>query len=676
MSVVVWHAYHGAEERALQDAADQFEKQSGVDVQIVAVPWGGFDSKVETAVPRGNGPDVLITGHANIGKWSKLGVIEALTPIEGLRPFTVEALTYNGKVWGEPLAFKSPVLLYDPAVIKVPPRTTDEMLALAADHTGPGKYGLAYEASTAYYHGAWLHGFGGSVLVDGLAALDSAPSTEALRFVASLAPYLPTRPTADRVGQLYDDGNAAMVISGPWFVADRTRPIAAATLPIVSATGQPARPYLTVEAAMLCPGHDGQALAFAEYLAGPEGAAIRRDEGFQAVAADVPLTNPLLATLAAQAESAVPLPVDPDVQTAFEAENRALRRVLRGAVSPENAAQEAQAYWKSLVKPRPEPASPLPYAIVATFLGLLGAGAAGRAIGSRTAQIRTNATDYLWVLPATIAVFVLVAVPFLVGAGVSLFATWQGDYVFVGLDNFVNILTSRDWPLTSPMSFFYALGVTVAWTMANVALHVTLGVTLALALREPWIRLRPAFRALLVLPWAVPSYITALIWRTMFDAQYGAVNQLLGAQIDWFGSFFAAFAANLTTNTWLGFPFMMVVTLGALQAIPRDLEEAAMIDGAGYFTRFRHVVWPLLAPALLPAVVMGSVWTFNMFIVVRLVSDGEPDGATELLVSQAYKWAFTRGNLYGYASAYAVIIFFVLLAYSRVTARLLARNKP
>ena len=120
---------------------------------------------------------------------------------------------------------------------------------------------------------------------------------------------------------------------------------------------------------------------------------------------------------------------------------------------------------------------------------------------------------------------------------------------------------------------------------------------------------------------------------------------------------------------------MMVVTLGALQAIPRDLEEAAMLDGAGYFARFRHVIWPLLAPALLPAVVMGSVWTFNMFIVVRLVSDGEPDGATELLVSQAYKWAFTRGNLYGYASAYAVIIFFVLLAYSRFTSRLLARSQ-
>jgi arabinogalactan oligomer/maltooligosaccharide transport system permease protein len=211
---------------------------------------------------------------------------------------------------------------------------------------------------------------------------------------------------------------------------------------------------------------------------------------------------------------------------------------------------------------------------------------------------------------------------------------------------------------------------------------VAIGVALALILREPRVRLRGVWRAALILPWAVPNYITALIWRTMFDAQYGAVNAVLGlisgrgepAPIDWFGSFSAAFCANLATNTWLGFPFMMVVTLGALQSIPRDLEEAAEVDGAGYLFRLRHVVWPMLKPALLPAVVLGSVWTFNLFNVVYLVSAGEPDGATEILISQAYRWAFSRGNLYGYAAAYAVIIFFVLVLWSRASNRWLARS--
>ena len=119
---------------------------------------------------------------------------------------------------------------------------------------------------------------------------------------------------------------------------------------------------------------------------------------------------------------------------------------------------------------------------------------------------------------------------------------------------------------------------------------------------------------------------------------------------------------------------MMVVTLGALQSIPRDLEEAAEVDGADGWQRFRHVTLPLLQPALLPAVVLGSVWTFNMFNIIYLVSGGEPDGSTEILISQAYRWAFTRGHRYGYASAYAVIIFGVLVLYGRVANRLAGKK--
>ncbi len=106
---------------------------------------------------------------------------------------------------------------------------------------------------------------------------------------------------------------------------------------------------------------------------------------------------------------------------------------------------------------------------------------------------------------------------------------------------------------------------------------------------------------------------------------------------------------------------------GALQAVPRELEDAAAVDGAGAFDRFRHVILPLLKPALLPAVILGSVWTFNMFNIVFLVSGGEPDGATDILISEAYKWAFQRQEQYGYAAAYATVIFLILLLYSRFT---------
>ncbi len=171
----------------------------------------------------------------------------------------------------------------------------------------------------------------------------------------------------------------------------------------------------------------------------------------------------------------------------------------------------------------------------------------------------------------------------------------------------------------------------------------------------------------------MPNYITALVWRSVFDFNFGAVNALLDAlgveRIDWFSRFTTAFTANLVTNTWLGFPFMMVVCLGALQSIPSDLEAAAEVDGASRWQRFRHIVLPLLRPALVPAVVLGMVWTFNMFNIIHLVSAGGPDGSTDILITEAYRWAFQRGERYGYAAAYGLLIFGVLLLYTWATTR-------
>jgi arabinogalactan oligomer/maltooligosaccharide transport system permease protein len=130
----------------------------------------------------------------------------------------------------------------------------------------------------------------------------------------------------------------------------------------------------------------------------------------------------------------------------------------------------------------------------------------------------------------------------------------------------------------------------------------------------------------------------------------------------------------VVTNTWLGFPFMMVVTLGALSSIPSELEEAATLDGASRWQRFTAIVLPHIKPALLPSVLLGSVWTFNMFNVVYLVSGGEPGSQTDILVSEAYRWAFERGERYGYAAAYSVLIFLFLLFYGRLTRRLEAKE--
>jgi arabinogalactan oligomer/maltooligosaccharide transport system permease protein len=128
------------------------------------------------------------------------------------------------------------------------------------------------------------------------------------------------------------------------------------------------------------------------------------------------------------------------------------------------------------------------------------------------------------------------------------------------------------------------------------------------------------------------------------------------------------FVANLVTNTWLGFPFMMVVSLGALQSIPKELYEAASIDGATRWQQFKTITLPLLKPALFPAVILGTIWTFNMFNIIYLVSGGGPDNQTNILITEAYR-AFKVLGRYGFAAAYSLLIFVILFLYATVTNR-------
>jgi arabinogalactan oligomer/maltooligosaccharide transport system permease protein len=215
-------------------------------------------------------------------------------------------------------------------------------------------------------------------------------------------------------------------------------------------------------------------------------------------------------------------------------------------------------------------------------------------------------------------------------------------------------------------NFYWTLGFTILWTVSNVFIGVTLGLILALILNVKDLRFKPLYRIILILPWAVPNYITALIWKGMFHKQFGVINQVIqmggGEPVSWFDAWYTSFFAVLATNGWLSFPFMMVISLGALQAIPADLYEAARVDGAGRVQAFRFVTLPSIKPALVPAIILSVVWTFNMFNIIYLVSQGEPAGATEILITDAYKIAFEQYR-YGYAAAYSVVIFLILMVY-------------
>lgn len=274
-----------------------------------------------------------------------------------------------------------------------------------------------------------------------------------------------------------------------------------------------------------------------------------------------------------------------------------------------------------------------------------------------------NRLAYLYILPSFLVMGFIVLYPFLYNVVISLSnmsLTHFKEWSFVGLEQYLRVF--------SEPRFYAVLGKTVSWTAINVFFHVTIGVWLALLLNR---RLpgRAIFRTLLILPWAVPQYITALTWRGMFNYRYGAVNLILTRYFDigpfeWLSTPTGAFAAAIIANVWLGFPFMMVVALGGLQSIPSELYEAAEVDGAGWFHRLFRITLPLLKPIMVPAVTLGVLWTFNNFTVIWLVSDaGKPADSTHILVSYVYREAFNYYR-FGYAAALSMIIFLLLLGFT------------
>jgi arabinogalactan oligomer/maltooligosaccharide transport system permease protein len=311
-------------------------------------------------------------------------------------------------------------------------------------------------------------------------------------------------------------------------------------------------------------------------------------------------------------------------------------------------------------------------------LGLLAFVGLGYAARTGAALVEYRAA-YAYTMPALIGMLLLVFFPFFYGIALSftnanLYNTEKSIYeTWVGLQNYGAILSDFGIARRTPdglvwnyQNFYYTLLFTIVWTISNVAIGVTLGLILALILNLKGFAMRPVYRVLLILPWAMPNYITALIFQGMFHRQFGVINQIIqllgGPAIPWFDQPFTSFLAVLTTNSWLSFPFMMVISLGALQSIPADLYEAARVDGASRWQQFTSITLPSLRPALIPAIILSVVWTFNQFNVIYLVSAGQPAGATEILITQSFKLAFEQYR-YGYAAAYSTIIFLILLIY-------------
>ncbi len=255
---------------------------------------------------------------------------------------------------------------------------------------------------------------------------------------------------------------------------------------------------------------------------------------------------------------------------------------------------------------------------------------------------------------------------------------------FVGINNYQNILTNNPQfvaQVGGNFNFWRQLTFNLWWTFSNVGFHVVLGVLIAVMLNMEGLWGRKIYRAIYILPMVLPGIVIATVWKNMFDDQYGAVNQLLSmiagspVNIRWFNQIEPPIAgiplplsyyAMLMANIWLGWPFMTIVATGALQSIPKEMYEAASIDGATGMQQFWKITLPLLRPAMVPAAMVGIVTTFNLFHVIYFMSAGGPLGQTEILVTQTFK-LINSYQLYGMAAAFSVMIALVLIPIFLIT---------
>lgn len=238
---------------------------------------------------------------------------------------------------------------------------------------------------------------------------------------------------------------------------------------------------------------------------------------------------------------------------------------------------------------------------------------------------------------------------------------------WVGLETFKKIFTVDIWRDT----FFNVLGWTVTWTLVASTLQVGIGVFLAVVVHQKELRFKKFFRTILVLPWAVPGFVTILVFAGMFNDSFGAVNNTILqffhiSPIPWLTDANWTRLALLIIQGWLGFPYIFIVTTGTLQSIPEDLYEAATIDGASAFQKFKKITLPLILYSMAPIIITQYTFNFNNFNIIYLFNSGGPAvpgstaGGTDILVSWIYKLTM-QNSQYALAAALTILLSIVVI---------------
>jgi arabinogalactan oligomer/maltooligosaccharide transport system permease protein len=709
--ITLWHQMVPAERAILDGLVKEYEAaHPGVTVRALYKETEELRSGFQASALAGSGPELVYGPSDVIGPFQTMGIVQDMTPwLDSLAQaqFLESALTrlpsrrrgeaghlellQVGDRIGNHLA-----LVCNGALLPQPPATDEDFVRMAKastrDTNGDGRadiYGVVWNYTEPFFVIPFLTGQGSWVFnkddpSQSTPDLDTPEAVAAYRFVLALRDEHKVMPVScdyEDADGLFKEGRAAMIINGDWSWGDYlSKPelkAYVAPLPMVAATGLPMGPMVAPKGYSLNANATGrqadEAMALLRFLTSEE--AQRR---FMTQLKILPscrtlLDDPLLQqdpTLRASAEQmrrGRAMPVVAELRAIWDSMRPHYQALLGGSETPEDAARGMQRDAEDKIRAMNRELEPT--AVVPVFKGLLALGLLfllwwqRRSFGLFLKDWRRHKLAYVFVLPSFVVIAATIVYPFLYNVVLSLsnmslrhFQDWE----MIGLQNYLQVFRES--------VFWGVLLKTVVWTVVNVAFHVGLGVFLAVVLNGP-VKGKAIYRVLLIIPWAVPSYITALTWRGMFNPEYGAVN-LIGSQlfnlpmIDWMKDPLAAFVACITTNVWLGFPFMMVIALGGLQAIPQELYEAARVDGASRWTQFRKITLPLLKPVMLPAVTLGTVWTFNQLNVMWLVSNGgEPSDKTHILVSYVYKAVFNLYQ-YGYGAALSMVIFFILLAFS------------
>lgn len=288
-------------------------------------------------------------------------------------------------------------------------------------------------------------------------------------------------------------------------------------------------------------------------------------------------------------------------------------------------------------------------------------------------KYRNRVKPWLYAIPAMVLILIVIVFPICYTGYISLtnmnLYHWN-DYKVIGFGNYARALFKFD------SGFLEALLTTIIWTLLNMVIQIVAGFFIALGLNTKGLKAKRVYKTLLMVPWAMPAYISILLWRVgMFNTEFGILNKflkLLGfAKVDFLADNGMAFLSCMVLNLWMALPFMISTIDGALQSVDQNLYESATLDGAGFWTKVRYITVPAIKPIVAPAAVMTTFITFKQFDIIYLLTQqkGGMTGATlNTVITYAHQNAFVSNN-YGLSSAVSMLLFVVIILFSFLTNR-------